>query len=693
MKFFKKRAFSLIELSVVITILSIVAVGILSISVGGISNNKAKTTNDRMSLIYRALGEYVLVNKRLPCPASIKEVKSSINYGVEGTAAGTCTAGTGVYSSTTATNLVYGMVPVKTLGLNNILGEDGYENKIAYIVDKSYTSTSTFSSATSGITIQKYVGGAVTTDTSSAIFAIISYGANKNSSFAATSAIQNTVATNIDEMLNDAISFNDGAKTAVFTQNLINFTERSPIFDDVIFYRTRDNFLKDVQGANLTDANITSAANSNGPIDCPISRNGVSLTTVSGGSTQVACDVGFYTGNINYTCEGGTLSNVSGSCTCPTGYNPSGCATCANNYFMVNGTCQQDCTLTTTGINSVVVRASSTNVTKNCDATNFNTSDSFTYTCIGGNISITSGACDTCSTGSFNGTACVAAFRCTGGGAISYSGGRTIHTFTSTDNLTGCSGSSSLVNFLLVGGGGGGGGGVSANGSNSPGGAGGGGGGQVLVLNNQTVSGVSSATVTVGGGGGGGSGGGGSNGSNGGAGENSSVIGGSLSITSYGGAGGGGKNNTATNSDSSYRPGGGAGAPTCGGSGCTNGTTAGNYGGGGSWSSSASGRGGGGGSSAGVGGAGGSGASGNGAAGVNSSISASTIMYGCGGGGGGTGATGGCSTAGNGAISTTSPTSGSSGGNRGGGGGGGGGAAVNGASGNSGIVIISYPTP
>ena len=612
MKFFKKRAFSLIELSVVITILSIVAVGILSISVGGISNNKAKTTNDRMSLIYRALGEYVLVNKRLPCPASIKEVKSSINYGVEGTAAGTCTAGTGVYSSTTATNLVYGMVPIKTLGLNNILGEDGYENKIAYIVDKSYTSTSTFSSATSGITIQKYVGGAVTTDASSAIFAIISYGANENSSFAATSAIQNTVATNIDEMLNDAISFNDGVKTAVFTQNLINFTERSPIFDDVIFYRTRDNFLKDVQGANLTDANITSAANSNGPIDCPISRNGVSLTTVSGGSTQVACDVGFYTGNINYTCEGGTLSNVSGSCTCPTGYNPSGCATCANNYFMVNGTCQQDCTLTTTGINSVVVRASSTNVTKNCDATNFNTSDSFTYTCIGGNISITSGACDTCSTGSFNGSACVAAFRCSGGGAISYSGGRTIHTFTSTDNLTGCSGSSSLVNFLLVGGGGGG--------------------GQVLVLNNQTVSGVSSATVTVGGDGGGG---GSSSGGNGGQGVNSSIIGGSLSIISYGGGGGG--------------------------------------------------------SSAGVGSAGNSSVSGNGAAGVNSSISGSTIMYGCGGGGGSSGATGGCSTAGNGAQGVTSPTSGSSGANRGGGGGGG--AAVNGASGNSGIVIISYPTP
>lgn len=693
MKFFKKRAFSLIELSVVITVLSVVAVGILSISLGGVSNNKAKTTNDRMSLIYRALGEYVLVNKRLPCPASIKEVKSGINYGVEGTAAGSCTAGTGVYSSSTATNLVYGMVPVKTLGLNNILAEDGYENKIAYIVDKSYTSTATFSSATSGIIIEKYVGGAVTTDTSEAIFAIISYGANKNSSFPATSAIQNTVATNIDEMANDAISFNDGAKTADFTQNLINFTERSPIFDDIIFYRTRDNFLKDVQGTNLTNGNITSASNSNGPLDCPISQNGVSRSTVSGGSTQVTCDVGFYTGNINYTCAGGTLSNVSGSCTCPAGYNPSGCTSCAANYFMVSGICQQDCTLTETGITPVVVHASSSSVTKNCNATNFNTSDSFTYTCIGGNISITSGACDTCSAGSFNGTACVTPFSCTGGGSISYSGGRTIHTFTGTADLTGCSGSSSSVNFLMVGGGGGGGGGVSANGSNSPGGAGGGGGGQVLVLNNQTVSGVSSATVTVGGGGGGGSGGSGSSGNNGAAGTNSSIIGGSLSITAYGGSGGGGKNNTATNSNSSYSPGGGAGAPACGASGCTNGTTAGNYGGGGSWSSSTTGRGGGGGSSAATGNAGNISLSGNGAVGVNSIISGSTTMYGCGGGGGSTGATGGCSTAGTGAISTTSPTSGSSGSNRGGGGGGGGSAAVNGASGNSGIVIISYPTP
>ena len=110
------------------------------------------------------------VNKRLPCPASIK---ADTTYGTEGTAAGTCTTGTGVYVSTAtgATKMVYGMVPTKTLGLSSDYGEDNFGNKIAYIVDRDYTSSTTFSTATTGIIGQKYVNGALTTDVGNAIYA------------------------------------------------------------------------------------------------------------------------------------------------------------------------------------------------------------------------------------------------------------------------------------------------------------------------------------------------------------------------------------------------------------------------------------------------------------------------------------------------------------------------------------------
>lgn len=258
--FRKKRAFSLVELSVVVIVASIIIAGVLSVSVGKVSNHKVKVTNERLNEIYKALGSYVVANKRMPCPASIKAIKSSdSNYGVEGTAAGTCTAGTGVYSG--GTNLVYGMVPVRTLGLKSSLAEDGFGGKIAYFVDKSFTDSSTFTSASGSITIQEYTNGALATVATSQMFALVSHGANQTSSFGSNSNAQNTVTVDIDEMSNDATTFVDLAKTAIFTNTLTVTTERSTVFDDIIFYKSRDNLLMDNNALTMTNPNISTTSN------------------------------------------------------------------------------------------------------------------------------------------------------------------------------------------------------------------------------------------------------------------------------------------------------------------------------------------------------------------------------------------------------------------------------------------------
>lgn len=261
--FHKKRAkaFSLTELSVIIVVASIIAAGVLSVSGGKVGNNKIKVTNDHIDEIYKALGSYVLANKRMPCPASITAVKSSdSNYGVEGTAAGTCTAGSGVYLGVD-TNLVFGMVPVKTLGLKSSIAEDGFGNKIAYFVDKSFTSNSTFTSASGSITIQKYTGGSLSTVAASQMFVLVSYGANQSSSFGSNSDSQNTVTADTDEMSNDATTFVDFLKTAVLTDTLTASTERSTVFDDIIFYKSRDNLLMDNDALTITNPNISTGSN------------------------------------------------------------------------------------------------------------------------------------------------------------------------------------------------------------------------------------------------------------------------------------------------------------------------------------------------------------------------------------------------------------------------------------------------
>jgi len=254
------------------------------------------------------------------------------------------------------------------------------------------------------------------------------------------------------------------------------------------------------------------------------------------------------------------------------------------------------------------------------------------------------------------------------GGAVTYSGGYTIHTFTGSDTFTVTAGGS--VEYLVVGGGGGGGGGgLGANGTPNTGGGGGGGG-----------------THGAGGGGGGGGGGGMRTGSltvsaqaysvtigNGGnAGANSAGTAGAASVFHTVTAAGGGAGGGAQSAGGGGGSGGGADAGAAGGAATPagQGNTGGN---GGTYAGPAYPGGGGGGASA-VGGAGsGSTTAGAGGAGAASSISGASAYYAGGGGGG---------------LYTGDP--GSNGGIGGGGRGGPGGGGT--SQGGSGVVIIRYPT-
>jgi prepilin-type N-terminal cleavage/methylation domain-containing protein len=253
-----KKAFSLIELSIVIVIVSIMITGVLSVSVSSINNAKIKTTNDRMKEVYKAMGNFLLVNKRLPCPAAITKVKSvDSDYGAE-VGGGSGCSGEGVYQSATVSTLVYGMVPVRALGLANDMAEDGFESKFTYIVDKDMTNTfeatptlgnATFSTGTytSILTINDKPGGGTQAITVDAIMALISHGANKSGAFNANSATQNTRSSNADELENDATTFDNAPtpKTAAFDIIIISSSADSDVFDDIVFFKRRNDFVQD----------------------------------------------------------------------------------------------------------------------------------------------------------------------------------------------------------------------------------------------------------------------------------------------------------------------------------------------------------------------------------------------------------------------------------------------------------------
>ena len=245
----QKKAYSLIELSIVILIISILISGALTVFSGSANNKKITTTKNRIDEIYKALGGFLLVNGRLPCPASIIAIKSTdVTYGTEGTAAGNCTAGGGVYASGSS-NLVYGLVPVKTLGLPNEYAEDGFEGKIAYVVEKNFTSSSNFKNATATATmsLSEITGGVSQVITNDAILALVSYGANKSGAFNANGTVQNTRSSDSSETENDLSSSN------AFDKNLVFNAPDSDVFDDIVFYKTRNSLVSDFDALSLVN--------------------------------------------------------------------------------------------------------------------------------------------------------------------------------------------------------------------------------------------------------------------------------------------------------------------------------------------------------------------------------------------------------------------------------------------------------
>lgn len=260
------------------------------------------------------------------------------------------------------------------------------------------------------------------------------------------------------------------------------------------------------------------------------------------------------------------------------------------------------------------------------------------------------------------------------GGTITTSGGKQIHTFTSSGTLSPIT--PITASYLVVAGGGGGGGATTNQG-------GGGGGAGGLQASSTTLYSGATYVVTVGAGGTGGVYGGAAAGS----GSNSVVSGTGLTTLTSSGGGGGGVGPDANGSNGGSGGGGGSGGTLR-----TGGTgTSGQGNNGGQNNGSANYAAGGGGGAGAAGGDGGSVGNGNGGNGSASSISGTSVTYAGGGGAGkhvnasaaGTGGTGGGGNGGSSSVGVSGTT------NLGGGGGGGSSSNVGGAGG-SGIVIISY---
>lgn len=204
------KGFTLIELSIVLVVLGFLTATSINMTQGYINYQKHKETKEKIERTVYAINEYVLKNKKLPCPADMKK-----NY-EEGKATENC-------STKEVDGILIGTIPTDTLNINNKDLADGWNDKLIYFVSKNYTDKDAFMQNSEGVNLvdDKFA------------YVIVSSGPNRNSAYPYYSA---NIMKNNDTSNNDYKNSYDG-----FNNNLV-YDE----VDDIIYTYTKSNILQNL---------------------------------------------------------------------------------------------------------------------------------------------------------------------------------------------------------------------------------------------------------------------------------------------------------------------------------------------------------------------------------------------------------------------------------------------------------------
>lgn len=367
---YRHNAFTMVELSVVILIIAILMFGTFSSS-GMVNSAKINVTKNRIDVVYKSLGNFLLTNKRLPCPASILTPRRGANYGKEiRNSAGQGCAGTGIYAPVSSSSfLVFGMLPTFDLNLGDDFAEDAFGNKIGYFIDQRFTydfisapdpnlTLASFGTANykNIMWIKNKNNNGEILINGDAIVTLVSGGVNGFGAFKNT-GIQNTHSSLIEEKENELV-VEEG-----FNKVFFNDYNDSESFDDIVFFKTRNDFVNDFnamflipcKGNDIADLDFTKVSSYYGsePIEaftscpfgvesvkksikCDVFGNWVGLISTCPQANSTGCTVGgsggmkqinvnpnssgngeceqYYSGSYSWSCNGSGVATSTNSC-------------------------------------------------------------------------------------------------------------------------------------------------------------------------------------------------------------------------------------------------------------------------------------------------------------------------------------------------------------------------------------------
>lgn len=253
---FRLRGFTLIELSVVLVVLALLAGAALSIATQQTTQQKTLDLKEGFDGIEEALLAYRKTYNRLPCPADPTLATTHANFGVENGVAGTCANLIGT------TNTVYGALPVKALGLPDDKMFDAWGRKYRYLVDKRITETDAFiiysitDSTIGDISVRDSIGQNITTK---AIYAVISHGKNGHGAYTRNGAAFSSGSSNTDEQNNcDCNATGTYVSPGAFSSIVIKPFTSDPtnalnVFDDFGIYKLRFQLLSPEEQESSVD--------------------------------------------------------------------------------------------------------------------------------------------------------------------------------------------------------------------------------------------------------------------------------------------------------------------------------------------------------------------------------------------------------------------------------------------------------
>ncbi len=251
-----KSAFSLLELSIVLLVISLMLGGILTVITQNARIEKNRLMAEKFDRIRNAMMDYRLANKRLPCPGDITMIPSSTDFGIQGGPETMCNDDVPGANFANAGETVYGgSVPVRTLGLTDEDAYDPWGNMLLYVVDKNMTDSTDndpfsmyppFHASIGNITVRDAdAGGEVIT--SRALYIILSHGPNGHGAYMRSGSIKVVGSLNTREQVNCHCD-DTGAATAFNTTfykgyETTSSTDALNSFDDKLMYVMRTEML------------------------------------------------------------------------------------------------------------------------------------------------------------------------------------------------------------------------------------------------------------------------------------------------------------------------------------------------------------------------------------------------------------------------------------------------------------------